>query len=101
MPGPMHGSITGPMEETGTFQSLTYLDKIGHVDIDRAMVLRTASNFTMPPPGVSAAENLLAENEGYTGINLAVESLYIIGSVVIDEILENWSVYENQLPAAP
>jgi purine nucleoside permease len=64
------------------------------------MVLRSASNFTMPPPGVTAADNLLAENEGYTGINLAVETLYIVGSVVIDEILNNWAAYENQIPAA-
>ncbi len=93
--------VSSAMEETGTFQSLTYLDKIDRVDIDRVMVLRTASNFTMPPPGVSAAENLLRENEGYTGINLAVESAYIVGSVVIDEILDNWATYENQIPAAP
>jgi purine nucleoside permease len=52
------------------------------------------------PPGVSAAENLLRENEGYTGINLAVESLYVVGSVVIDEMLGNWAVYETQVPAA-
>ena len=54
----------------------------------------------MPPPGVSAAENLLKENEGYTGVNLAVETAYIVGSVVIDEILDNWAVYENQIPTA-
>ncbi len=92
--------VSSAMEETGTFQSLTYLDKINRVDIDRVMVLRTASNFTMPPPGVSAAENLLRENEGYTGINLAVETAYIVGSVVIDEILDNWAIYENQIPSA-
>ena len=92
--------VSSAMEETGTFQSLTYLDKINRVDINRVMVLRTASNFTMPPPGVTAAENLLQENEGYTGIDLAVESAYIVGSVVIDEILDNWPIYENQIPAA-
>ena len=88
------------MEETGTFQSLTYLDNINRVDIDRVMVLRTASNFTMPPPGVTAADNLLQEDEGYTGINLAVESAYIVGSVVIDEILDNWAIYESRIPFA-
>jgi len=93
--------VSSAMEDTGTYQSLTYLDKIGRVDKDRLMVLRTASNFTMPPPGVSAAENLLKENEGYTGVDLAVEVAYIVGSVVIDEILDNWAVYEDQIPAAP
>lgn len=92
--------VSSAMEETGTFQSLTYLDKIGRVDKERLMVLRTASNFTMPPPGVTAAENLLKENEGYTGLNLAVETAYIVGSVVIDELLSNWIAYEDQLPAS-
>jgi purine nucleoside permease len=92
--------VSSAMEETGTFQSLTYLNKIDRVDIDRVMVLRTASNYTMPPPGVTAAENLLAENEGYSGLALAVESAYLVGSVVIDEILENWAVYEQHIPEA-
>lgn len=91
--------VSSAMEETGTFQSLTYLHKTGRVDKNRVMVLRTASNFTMPPPGVTAAENLLRENEGYTGLNLAVETAYIVGSVVIDEILANWAVYEQRIPS--
>ncbi len=92
--------VSSAMEETGTFQSLTYLNNINRVDIDRVMVLRTASNYTMPPPGVTAAENLLAENEGYSGLDLAVEAAYLVGSVVIDELLANWAKYEHQIPAA-
>jgi len=68
-------------------------------DKDRLMVLRTASNYTMPPPGVTAAEHLLQENEGYTGIDLAVETAYIVGSIVVDDILANWATYEQQIPA--
>lgn len=92
--------VSSAMEDTGTIQSLTYLDKIGRADKNRLMVLRTASNFTMPPPGVSAADNLLRENEGYTGVDLAVETAYVVGSVVVDEILSNWDLYEQQIPAA-
>lgn len=92
--------VSSAMEETGTFQSLTYLDKIKRANKNRVMVLRTASNYTMPPPGITAAENLLKENEGYSGLSLAVESAYRVGSVVIDEILDNWSIYEKQIPAA-
>jgi purine nucleoside permease len=91
--------VSSAMEDTGTYQSLNYLHKIGRVDKERLMVLRTASNFTMPPPGVSAAENLLKENEGYTGVDLAVETAYIVGSVVIDEILGNWAVYRDTIPS--
>jgi purine nucleoside permease len=92
--------VSSAMEDTGTYQSLHYLDKTARVDIDRLMVLRTASNFTMPPPGVSAAESLLKENEGYLGIDLAVESAYIVGSVVVDELLANWDRYRDNVPAA-
>ncbi|MEO0975173.1 MAG: purine nucleoside permease, partial [Pseudomonadota bacterium] len=45
--------VTSAMEETGTYQSIVYLDRIGRVDKDRFMVLRTGSNYTMPPPGVT------------------------------------------------
>jgi purine nucleoside permease len=93
--------VSSAMEDTGTYQSLTYLHKIGRVDKERLMVLRTASNFTMPPPGVTAAENLLSENEGYTGVDLAVETAYIVGSVVIDELLAGWNVYETEIPRPP
>lgn len=90
--------VTSAMEETGTFQAITYLDRIGKVDKDRFLVLRAGSNFTMPPPGVSAAENLLKENEGYAGMRAALESLFMVGSRVIDEITGNWSQYADQIP---
>ncbi len=90
--------VSSAMEETGTFQSLTYLDKLGRADKNRVMVLRTASNYTVPPPGVGAAENLLSENDGYSGLGAAVESAYIVGSVVIDKILANWSEFRATPP---
>lgn len=90
--------VTSAMEETGTFQSLTYLDAIGRADKDRVLVLRAGSNYTMPPPGVSAADYLLRENEGYAGLNAAMESLYLAGSVVVDELLGNWDRYATKPP---
>lgn len=94
-----HGEfVSSAMEDTGTYQSISYLHNIGRADKDRVMVLRTASNYTMPPPGVGAAENLLNENDGYSGLNAAIESAYQVGSVVVDEILANWATYEDQIP---
>ena len=92
--------VTSAMEETGTFQAITYLHNIGRVDKNRFMVLRAGSNFTMPPPGVGAAENLLKENTGYAGLNTAVESLYKVGSVVVSELLDNWPNYRDNVPGA-
>lgn len=92
--------VSSAMEETGTFQSLTYLHRIGKVDKNRVMVLRTASNYTMPPPGISAADNLLNENDGYSGLVASLESAYLVGSVVVDEILSDWPRFANELPEA-
>ncbi|MEM7017004.1 MAG: purine nucleoside permease [Pseudomonadota bacterium] len=90
--------VTSAMEETGTFQSITYLHNIGRVDKNRFMVLRAGSNYTMPPPGVTAVDNLLAENKGYAGFEAALESLYLVGGKVMDEILDNWSIYAKRIP---
>lgn len=92
--------VSSAMEDTGTMQAITYLDNAGRADRDRVMVLRTASNYTMPPPGVTAAENLLAENEGYAGLDASLESAYLVGSRVIDTLLENWETYRERTPTA-
>jgi len=90
--------VSAGMEDTGSYLSLSWLHKIGRADKERVMVLRTASNYTMPPPGVTAAENLLQENKGYAGLKVAVESAHKVGSRVVDELLENWSTYESTIP---
>ena len=90
--------VSAAMEDTGTYLSLSWLHKIGRADKNRVMVLRTASNYTMQPPGVTAVENLLKENEGYGGLGVAIETAYIVGSRVVDEILNNWETYENTIP---
>lgn len=90
--------VTSAMEETGTLQSLTYLTRIGRADKDRVLVLRGASNYTMPPPGVDAATNLLRENQGYAGMTAALEGLYQAGSVVVDELLAHWPRYRAAPP---
>ena len=66
------------------------------------MVLRMGSNFTMQPPSRTAAENLLKETRGYkyAGLEIAVENGYRVASRVVDELLDNWAVYENDIPTA-
>jgi purine nucleoside permease len=90
--------VTSAMEDTGTFQAITYLHPTGKVNKDRVMVLRTASNYTMPPPGMGAAEHLLKENDGYAGLEASVEAAYRVGSVVVDEIVNKWPAYKNRTP---
>jgi len=91
--------VTSAMEDTGSFQAVEYLDRIGRADRDRFMVLRAGSNYTVPPPGMTAAENLLAEREGYSGMTAALEALYLVGTTVIDELTGNWEIYRDRTPA--
>jgi purine nucleoside permease len=93
--------VTSAMEDTGSFSSLSYVHPTGKVNKDRVMVLRTASNYTMPPPGMTAAEHLLKENEGYAGLGASTEAAYQVGSVIVDEITGHWSLYRDTTPGAP
>lgn len=91
--------VTTAMEESGTMQSLTNLARAGKVDASRVLVLRTASNFDSPPPGLTAAENMAQEgSHQYSGFDEAVEAAYLVGSKVVREITGNWSKYEDHVP---
>jgi purine nucleoside permease len=91
--------VSSAMEDTGTYQSLENLDRAGKVDKNRVLVLRTASNYTMPPPGKTAVDNLLEEqHDSYAGLDAALENAYLVGSVIVDEILDNWDTYKKQTP---
>jgi purine nucleoside permease len=91
--------VTTGMEDTGTLDSLTYLARAGRVDLNRVMVLRTASDFDQPAPGKTAAENLAANSaRQYTGFVPALESAYRVGHVVVDDLVKNWPRYRDQIP---
>jgi len=90
--------VTSAMEDTGTYQSLNYLTKAGKADINRYMVLRTVSNYTMPPNGISAAESLIKDGEDYSGMTAALESAYRVGSKVVDTLVEGWPEYRENIP---
>ncbi len=93
--------VTSAMEETGTLQSLTFLAQADKVKMDRVMVLRTASNYTMQYAGITAAESLSGEKlkgKGYTAFIPALEAAYVVGSRVVNEIVNNWDRYQDNLP---
>jgi len=94
--------VTTAMEDTGTLQALTLLDRAKRVDVKRVLVLRTASNFDMQMPGGDAAESLSGEKlgPGYSAYLPALEAAHRVGSVVVHELLKNWAVYEKTPPAA-
>src|SRR5580658_10239502 len=63
--------------------------------LESHMVLRTASDFDQPPPGMTAAQNL-ARNTGrqYVGYLPALESAWRVGNTVVQEITAHWSKYK-------
>jgi purine nucleoside permease len=91
--------VTTAMEDTGTLQSLHFLAKAGKVDVNRVLVLRTASNFDSQRPQITAAESL-AENKagGYAGFIPSVESAWKAGSTVVHEWIANWKTYRLTMP---
>jgi purine nucleoside permease len=92
--------VTTAMEDTGTLQSLTLLAKAGRVDINRVLVLRTASNFDLPPDGVTPAENLARLKLGqYPAYLPALEAAWKVGNTVVEDLQRNWRKYRDVSPA--
>ena len=88
------------MEDTGTLQSLTFLSQAGRVDLNRVLVLRTASNFDLPPEGVTPAENLARTELGkYSAYLPALEAAWRVGNAVVENLIGNWSKYRETTPA--
>lgn len=93
--------VTSAMEDTGTLQALTFLSQADKVDLDRVMVLRTASNYTMQYEGITAAESLSGEKlkgKGYTAFIPSLEAAYKVGSTVVNELTNNWDQYQSEIP---
>lgn len=91
---------TSAMEDTGTLAALTRLANAGRVDLDRVLVLRTTSNFTMQHDGIGAAESLAAEGTSYSAFGLALDAAFTVGRVVVDEIVDHWDVHGARAPGA-
>jgi purine nucleoside permease len=91
--------VTSAMEDSGTLVALTYLAKSGRVDAHRVLVLRTGSDFTVPPPGETAAQALTKESENtYSALGPAVEAAYRVGSPVVEALVRNWTQYREHPP---
>jgi purine nucleoside permease len=90
---------TSAMEDTGTLTALTFLARAGKVDRDRVLVLRTASNHTLPRRGQTAAEHLRqnADETAYSAYDAAIEAAYRVASPVVRKLARG----ENPADAPP
>ena len=91
--------MTSNMEDTGTLTALSRLARADLIDPDRVLVLRTASNFSMPPPGRTAAWSTTAPyaDEGRPAIRAAYE----VGRKVVDTVVADWATLADSVPGAP
>ena len=93
--------MTTAMEDTGTLRALTNLTKAGKADVKRALVLRTASNFDLQPPDLTAAESMAGEKIGhYSAYIPSLEAAHRVGSRVVHALVQGWDKYETEIPAA-
>lgn len=86
------------MESQSLAGAMLIASKQGLVDMNRVLVLRTASNPSTPPPGATAVESVGDEGPGQM---VAFEANYRVGAPVVHELLKNWSRYEASIPGAP
>lgn len=89
--------MTSNMEDSGTLTALHRLGRTDVIDARRVLVLRTASNFTMPPKGKTAVWSKTAPypDNGFP----ALDSAFRVGNVVVQALVDNWTEYRDQLPA--
>ena len=78
---------TTAMNDSGAMLALDAMTKEGKADWNRAVLLRTASNFDQPPPGMTAAEGL-AGGEAGAGYLPSLEAAYTVGHRLVAEWLK-------------
>lgn len=91
--------MTG-MEDSGVARSLAMLGKAGKVAPDRLLVLRTASNYSAPPPGQSAHELMLFQMGHLPSFDASLDAAWRVGSKVVFELANHWDRYRTQTPGA-
>ena len=80
--------VTTSQNDLGSLVALESLRQAGKADPNRVLLLRTASNFDRPAPGVPLSDFLAAEQHGaYTGFDAAVAALYQVGAPVVHRLL--------------
>lgn len=90
--------MTSNMEDSGTLTALHRLANDGRIDVHRILVLRTASNFTMPPEGQTAQ---WSHSQPYPDGGLpALEAAFVVGNAVVQALLDGWHQYRDELPTA-
>ncbi len=94
-------AVTTAMEDCGILTSLTQLSHTHRVRLDRVLILRTGSDYTVPAEGQTAAQLLASEaseDDVLSAFMPAIEAAYRVGSPVVNEITSHWAKYAEHTP---
>ena len=88
-------------EDTGILQALSLLAQDGRVKLDRVLVLRGASDYSVEPPGMTPAEFMAKEaSEGFPAEQQALDNLYAVASPVARALAEDWAHTRDTPPGS-
>jgi len=90
--------MTSDMEDSGLMTALHRLGRIQKLNTQRILVLRTVSNYTMPPDSESA---VWSKSQPYPDNGIpSFETAFIVGNTVVQALLDGWADYEHKLPVS-
>jgi Purine nucleoside permease len=85
-------------EDQGVALAVERLGRLGRVDPQRLLILRTASNFTLQAPGVTAEHSLFDGLVTSSGYLPSLDAAYRTGEIVVHKLLDGWSEYGEHVP---
>ena len=89
-------------EDTGIMQALSQLAGAHRMALDRVLILRAASDYTVGPPGMTAAAFLEKEvHESFPATPEALENLYLVAGPVARTLAGDWRHTRDHVPSAP
>ncbi|MBS0373563.1 MAG: purine nucleoside permease [Proteobacteria bacterium] len=98
-------ATTTAMEDCGVVRALELLARAGRADFARVLVLRSAANYSAPPPGETAAALLAAEaSEDGThlaGFRASLEAAYRTAAPVVNALADGWAQTRRAPPGTP
>ncbi|MGD0909289.1 MAG: purine nucleoside permease [Candidatus Acidiferrales bacterium] len=83
--------------DSGAMVALAALTRAGRADWNRALLLRTGSNFDMQPPSETAEQS--ANRRQNAAYEPALESAYLVGSRIVKSLIDGWAQYEGNIPS--
>jgi purine nucleoside permease len=80
---------------------LSQLARAHRTALDRVLILRAASDYTVGPPGMTAAAFLEKEvHESFPATPEALENLYLVAGPVARALSRDWRRTRDHIPTA-